>query len=361
MHTQHLTRSKGHGSPPGMRVALLSALLFGVTPPLAKVLLERSSPVLLAGLLYAGSGVGLTLLRVGRDRAWRAVGLAPGEGGWLAATILCGGVLAPALLMLGLARLDAATASLLLNLEVVFTALIAWLAFREATSRRVVLGLLAIFLGGAAMALPSRWASSAGGAGLIAAACFCWALDNNLTRRIAGADALALAAVKGLAAGAVNIALALLLAGAVLPAAGRIGASLALGFAGYGVSLALYIVALRELGTARASAYFGTAPFIGAAVSLVVFGRTGGAGFWVAAVLMGLGVWLHASEHHAHVHVHPGLRHSHAHAHDDSHGHRHEHEFDWDGREPHVHEHGHGELEHAHSHFPDIHHRHHHD
>jgi drug/metabolite transporter (DMT)-like permease len=356
-----MARSKGHGSPPGMRVALLSALLFGMTPPLAKVLLEHASAVLLAGLLYAGSGVGLTLLRLARDRRWQAVGLAGGEGGWLAAAILCGGVIAPALLMLGLARLDAATASLLLNLEVVFTALIAWLAFREATSRRVVLGLLAIFLGGAAMALPSRWASSSGGVGLIVAACFCWALDNNLTRRIAGADALALAAIKGLAAGAVNIALALLLAGAVLPSAGRIGAALALGFVGYGVSLALYIVALRELGAARASAYFGTAPFIGAAIALAVFARPAGAGFWVAAALMALGVWLHASEHHEHAHVHPSLTHSHAHAHDDRHGHRHEHDFEWDGREPHVHEHRHGELEHSHAHFPDIHHRHHHD
>jgi drug/metabolite transporter (DMT)-like permease len=346
---------------PGIRAALLAALLFGITTPLAKVLLARTGPLLLAGLLYAGSGLGLTLLRLLRDGRWRPVGLARGEGGWLAGAVLCGGILAPALLMIGLARTTAATASLLLNLEVVFTALLAWLAFREATGRRAVLGLLAIFAGGLALALPAHWADSSGasGAALVAAACCCWGLDNNLTRRISAADASGLAAIKGLAAGAVNITLAFLAAGVVLPTASRIGAALALGFLGYGVSLTLFIVALRELGAARASAYFATAPFIGAAVAVLVFGRAGGADFWAAAAAMALGVWLQATEHHEHEHVHAALTHSHSHRHDEHH--RHAHGSEWDGREPHTHPHRHEELRHSHGHFPDIHHQHSHD
>lgn len=360
MLTQHLARNPSRDAAPGMRAALLSALLFGVTTPLAKVLLARTPPLLLAGLLYAGSGIGLTLLRLLRDRRWRPLGLARGEGWWLAASVLCGGVAAPALLMIGLVRTSAAAASLLLNLEVVFTALLAWLAFHEATGRRVVFGWLAIVVGGVALALPSRWghSSGAGGVGLIAAACFCWGLDNNLTRRIAGCDARALGAIKGLVAGAANIALSCLAADLVLPTAARIGAALTLGFLGYGVSLALYIVALRQLGAARASAYFATAPFIGAAVAMLVFGRAQGAALWVAAAAMAVGVWLHATERHKHEHTHSALTHAHAHSHDEHH--RHEHGPEWDGREPHVHEHRHEELTHLHVHFPDLHHQHRH-
>lgn len=349
------------GRDTGVTAALVSALLFGVTTPVAKQLLVGTQPLLIAGLLYLGSGLGVSLLRVVQDRGWSATGLASRDWPWLALTTLVGGIVAPALLMLGLARADAASASLLLNLEVVFTAALAWAVFREPANSRVVLGLLAIFAGGLILVWPARFSAGPDlpASSLIVAACFCWALDNNLTRKVSAGDARVLAALKGLVAGVTNAALAFAL-GASLPAAGHVLATLLLGFLGYGLSLVLFIVALRHLGSARTGAYFATAPFIGAAVALVLSGAQAlDAAFWVAAVCMAVGVWLHVTESHEHEHMHRPLHHSHAHEHDEHH--RHPHPFAWDGQEPHTHEHEHGWLRHRHAHFPDIHHRHGHD
>jgi drug/metabolite transporter (DMT)-like permease len=345
-----------HASP-GVSAALLSAVLFGVTTPVAKQFVAMASPLLVAGLLYAGSGIGVALLRVTQDRGWKATGLARSDWIWLAASTLSGGVLAPALLMIGLRQSNAAAASLLLNLEVVFTGVLAWVVFREPTSRRVVIGLLVIFVGGLSLAWPERLNS--GGSVLphlaIAAACLGWAIDNNLTRKISAGDARAIAAVKGLVAGTTNTVFALALGAALPPVAYLLGALL-LGFLGYGVSLVLFIVALRNLGTARTSAYFATAPFIGAAVAIVLYGQAGGIAFWFAAACMGVGVWLHVTELHGHEHVHEPLIHAHAHAHDVHH--QHGHETQLEGTEPHSHEHRHEPMRHSHPHFPDIHHQH---
>jgi drug/metabolite transporter (DMT)-like permease len=341
----------------GAVAALASALLFGVTTPIAKQLLAGAQPLLIAGLLYLGSGIGVSALRLIQDRGWRPTGLAAGDWPWLALTTLVGGVVAPALLMLGLARADAADASLLLNLEVVFTAVLAWLVFREPANSRVVLGLVAILAGGLILVWPARFATerSLPALSLIVAACLCWALDNNLTRKVSASDARVLAAIKGLVAGVTNTALAFLL-GAALPPLPHVLATLLIGFLGYGLSLVLFIVALRQLGAARTGAYFATAPFIGAAAAMALYGQSGDTAFWLAASCMGVGVWLHVTELHEHVHVHKPDLHSHAHTHDEHH--RHEHAFAWDGNEPHTHEHAHGWLHHRHAHFPDIHHRH---
>lgn len=333
--------------------ALLSAVLFGASTPLAKILLGSTSPLLLAGLLYLGAGLGLA--------AWLAVrrGFKPvarGDLPWLAAAIIAGGIAGPALLMFGLARTDGATASLLLNLEAVFTATIAWIAFRENVDRRVFAGMVAIVAGGAVLSFQGTPHLELGTV-LIAAACLAWALDNNLTRRISGADATTLACVKGLVAGAVNLGLALA-QGAYLPAPGFLVIAGVVGLLGYGVSLALFIVALRELGAARAAAYFSVAPFFGAALALLVLGEAASAGFWIAAALMALGVGLHISERHRHAHAHEPVAHEHEHVHDEHH--RHEHAFPWDGKEPHAHPHQHGALAHTHPHHPDLHHRHRH-
>ena len=267
-------------------------------------------------------------------------------------------MVAPVLLLSGLAVTSAGASSLLLNLEAVFTALIAWTVFRENVDRRVFAGMTAIVAGGVLLSVDAApRAGALAGALLIAAACLAWAIDNNLTRRVSGGDAATLACLKGLAAGAVNLALALAL-GAPLPAAaGWIGAGL-LGFLGYGVSLVLFIVALRNLGTARTGAYFSVAPFFGAALALGMLGERPEIAFWLAAGLMALGVWLHLSEHHEHRHAHGELEHAHEHAHDAHH--RHAHDFPWDGREPHVHPHRHEALTHSHPHYPDLHHRHRH-
>ena len=330
--------------------ALLSAALFGASTPLAKLLLGSTSPLLLAGLLYLGAGIGLALWLASRGAFKR---VAHGDLPWLAAAVVAGGIAAPALLMLGLAKTDAATASLLLNLEAVFTAIIAWVAFRENVDRRVFAGMVAIVAGGVLLSFEGKPSLDAGIV-LIAAACLAWALDNNFTRRVSAGDAATLACIKGLIAGSANLGLALA-QGAAIPAVPVVAAAGIVGLLGYGVSLALFIVALRDLGSARTAAYFSVAPFFGAALALLL-GETAGWAFWAAAALMALGVWLHISERHGHAHFHEPLAHEHEHLHDEHH--RHEHEFAWDGREPHTHPHRHGALSHSHPHHPDLHHRH---
>lgn len=343
----------------GIACALGAAALFGASTPLAKLLLGGVSPLLLAAILYLGSGLGLAtwiLLRSRIRPAETAAPFAKGDWSWIAAAILAGGIAGPALLMYGLARSDAASASLLLNLEAVLTAAIAWTVFRENVDRRVFAGMAAIVAGGVLLsAATAPRPEGLLGTSLVAAACLAWAIDNNLTRRVSGGDAATLACIKGLVAGAVNLVLALA-AGAPLPAAQDwIGAGL-LGFLGYGVSLTLFIVALRHLGTARTGAYFSVAPFFGAALALALLGERPGTEFWIAGALMALGVWLHLSERHVHEHAHEAMRHAHEHVHDAHH--QHTHDFAWDGREPHVHPHGHARLVHSHPHYPDLHHRH---
>jgi drug/metabolite transporter (DMT)-like permease len=338
--------------------ALAAALLFGASTPFAKALTESVSPILLAGLLYLGSGIGLLVARTARDRGFGAPHLPAGEWRWLAGAIASGGVAGPVLLMVGLARTPAADASLMLNLEAVLTAVLAWLVFGENAGRRVVLGMGLIVAGGVVLAWPEGGSGRAGntlGAIAVAGACLCWALDNNLTRNVSGSDALFVAGAKGLVAGATNLVLALGL-GARLPAWSFVASAMALGLVGYGVSLVLFIVALRGLGAARSGAYFSTAPFIGAVIAIAGWGETASTGFWLAAVLMATGVWLHLTERHEHEHAHPALTHVHLHRHDAHH--RHPHDAGWDGREPHSHEHRHEPTIHRHPHYPDAHHRH---
>jgi drug/metabolite transporter (DMT)-like permease len=339
--------------------ALGAAALFGASTPFAKLLVDEVSPLLLAGLLYLGSGIGLAIVRVLRDRGWSAPGLSRGEWPWLAAAVLFGGAAGPALLMAGLAYTSASAASLLLNLEAVLTAAIAWVVFRENADRRIVAGMLLIVAGGVVLSWPDGSAPTAVWFGplMIAAACLCWAIDNNLTRRVSAADAVFIAGSKGFAAGAVNTLLALSL-GATMPPAGVIASALTVGFLGYGVSLVLFVLALRGLGTARTGAYFSTAPFLGAAVALALPGEPTSGAFWLAAALMGWGVWLHLTERHEHEHRHEALEHAHPHVHDEHH--RHAHDFDWPQDQPHTHRHRHEAMVHKHPHYPDIHHRHEH-
>lgn len=344
---------------PGVAAAIGAAALFGASTPFAKLLLGEVSPLVLAAALYLGSGIGLAAWMAVRARLPErqpAAPIAPADWPWIAAAVAAGGVAGPILLVQGLARSDAASASLLLNLEAVLTALIAWTVFRENVDRRIFAGMVAIVAGGVLLSVDAapRVEGSAGLL-LVAAACLAWAVDNNLTRCVSGGDAATLACLKGLAAGTVNLALAVAL-GAPMPAlSGWLGAGL-LGFAGYGVSLVLFIVALRNLGTARTGAYFSVAPFFGAALAIALLGERPGAAFWLAAALMALGVWLHLSERHEHLHAHEALAHTHEHVHDEHH--RHEHAFPWNGEEPHVHAHQHEPMLHSHPHFPDLHHRH---
>lgn len=345
--------------PTAVWLALAAAALFGASTPLIKPLVGEASALALAGLLYLGSGLGLGLARLLRDRGWRPSGLAAADWRWFGGAIGFGGVVGPVLLVWGLARTDAGAASLLLNLEAVLTAAIAWMVFREHTGRRIVAGMALIVAGGVSLAWPTGNAGIANASGPLAilGACLCWAVDNNLTRKVAASDALFIAATKGLAAGAVNLALALLL-GHALPAVPQAAAAMAVGCLGYGASLVLFVLALRALGTSRTGAYFSTAPFVGAALGVALFGEPTPPPFWLAAGRMAAGVWLHLTEHHAHEHQHEPLLHAHSHVHDEHH--RHEHDFPWDGDGAHEHPHAHQPMRHFHPHFPDIHHRHRH-
>jgi drug/metabolite transporter (DMT)-like permease len=352
-----MTASPDHTQ--GILQALAAAALFGVSTPLAKILLGTIPPLLLAGLLYAGSAIGLSLwlaLRRMRRQPTTEAPLARADLAWLTGAVLFGGVLGPILLMLGLAQTPASTASLLLNLESVLTATLAWVVFRENVDRRVFLGMLAIVAGSVLLSW-QRWAGTEipWGALAIAGACLCWAIDNNLTRPVSGGDPVQIAAIKGGVAGTIIIAIALV-TGYRFPATLPLLATGLLGFAGYGLSLVLFVLALRGLGTARTGAYFSTAPFVGAALSLLLFAEHPTLMFWLAGALMALGVWLHISERHAHEHTHEALAHNHRHRHDEHH--QHTHDFLWDGTEPHTHPHVHEPLTHSHPHYPDLHHRH---
>ena len=346
----------------GVSCALMAAMLFGLSTPLAKLASPRVEPVLLAGLLYLGSGVGLgiyaALHRVGSRGKPREAALKRADAPWLAGAILTGGMIGPLLLMWGLAQTPASSASLLLNLEGVCTALLAWFVFKENFDARIAWGMALITLGGVCLSwMGSPAGGVAWGALAIVGACLAWAVDNNLTRKVSAADPVQITMLKGLVAGGMNTALGLSL-GAKIPSSSVLMAVALIGFFGYGLSLVLFVLALRHIGTARTGAYFSIAPFVGAATAIVLLGDSLTAGFCLAATLMGAGVWLHLSERHEHAHRHEPMEHEHAHLHDEHHQHTHV-PGDPPG-EPHSHIHRHGELVHAHAHFPDIHHRHNH-
>ncbi len=346
---------------PGIGPALVAAILFGASTPLAKTLLADIQPLMLAGLLYAGSGLGLgccLLIRRLRPREADAESpLRSRDLPWLAGAVLFGGVLGPVLLMTGLAATPASSASLLLNLESVLTALLAWMVFRENVDARIFLGMLAIVAGGVVLSWSQAPSGLPWGALAIAGACACWAIDNNLTRAVSGGDPMQIAAIKGAVSGTVNIGIALLI-GYRLPSALPMASAAVIGLAGYGISLVAFVLALRHLGAARTGAYFSTAPFVGAALSLLLLRENPSYAFWIAGTLMALGVWLHISERHEHTHSHEALEHEHLHTHDAHH--QHAHEAEWDGVEPHAHAHQHEPLTHSHPHYPDLHHRHRH-
>jgi drug/metabolite transporter (DMT)-like permease len=345
----------------GPFLALAAALLFGLSAPAAKVLLTIADPWLLAGLLYLSSGVGLGLYRLARPLFGqpREAALARHDIPWLAVAILAGGIAGPVLMLFGLASGSATQSALLLNLEGVFTALVAWFVWHEAFDRRIAAGMVAIALGALVLAWHPAGALALDGASvLVMGACLAWAVDNNVTRRIATADAVQIAACKGLVAGTVNLAIALA-GGAALPDAAVLSGSAVVGVLAYGSSLVLFVRALRELGAARTAAYFSTAPFIGALAGVLALNEPLSSRLLVGAALMTAGVWLHLSERHEHPHTHEAVTHDHRHRHDDGH-HDHVHADGHAGREAHAHIHRHPPIEHRHPHYPDVHHRHRH-
>ncbi|GEO84317.1 MULTISPECIES: DMT family transporter [Alphaproteobacteria] len=341
---------------PGVPLALGSAVLFGASAPLSKLLIGVVDPWLLAGILYLGAGAGLGLLSGARA----LIGLGNEEAPlkradlpWLAAVILFGGVLGPLLLMLGLSLTSASSASLLLNLEGLATMAIAWLVFRENVDRRLLLGAAAILAGAVLLSWNGVGLSLDAGGLFVAAACLCWGIDNNLTRKLSSADPVQIAMIKGIAAGATNLALALAF-GAAWPGAMLVAAGAVVGLFGIGISLVMFMLGLRHLGTARTGAYFSLAPFIGAVLALIIFREAVTPQLVLAGALMALGLWLHLTERHEHEHSHEAMEHEHAHVHDA----HHQHDHDGPVTEPHSHPHRHEPLRHKHPHYPDLHHGH---
>lgn len=343
--------------------ALLAAGLFGASTPLAKLLLGEMSPLMLAGLLYMGSGLGLLVIKfagglIQRKAVWgKEAALHGRDYLWLAGAILTGGVLGPILLLYGLTISTASGVSLLLNLEGVLTVIISAWVFREAVSARIWVATLIMLLAGF-MLFYNPGATLSFDTGLLAVlgACFMWGVDNNLTRKISASDPMAIVMVKGLAAGSVSLVLAYV-SGAERPELFALLAALLLGLFSYGVSLVLFVYALRHLGSARTSAHFSTAPFIGAALAIVVLDEPLGVTFIVAMAMMIAAAYLVLTEQHKHAHSHEYLVHAHLHRHDEHHQHAH---VGGEGPEPHAHRHVHEPLTHTHGHLPDLHHRHRH-
>lgn len=343
-------------------LALLAAVCFGASTPCAKLLLGSIDPIPLAALLYLGSGVILALyLGITRrcmPAARAEARLTRADLPWLLGAILVGGVAAPVVLLLSLRQTPAATASLLLNFEGVATTLIAAVVFREHIGARVWWAILLVTAACAVLSVETHgtWGISLGAFGVLAT-CICWGIDNNVTRQISDKDPLTIVMMKGLCAGSFSLGLALLLHRpfpGVLPG---LWAAL-LGSVGYGLSIVLFIFALRSLGAARTSGLFASAPFVGALLSFFLLHEAPGWQFLLAAPLLLLGVLLLLREPHAHPHQHTPTAHEHRHRHDDAH---HAHHAPHEGVAPeacHTHPHAHAPLVHTHPHTPDFHHRH---
>jgi drug/metabolite transporter (DMT)-like permease len=337
-------------------LALASAALFGAAAPALKPITGAIHPVLLAGLLYLGSFLGLAVARAVRGTARGEAALSRRDLPALAGAIIAGGLAAPVLLVWGLSGLAASATSLLLAAEAVLTMLLAAMLFREPVASRIwiaavlILGAAALLAWTPGLSIPVSLHALA-----VLGACLLWGLDNNLTSRISLADPFAIAMWKGLVAGGVNTAIGLALAPAA-PDASWLGA-LAVGAVGYGASLVLYLLALRHLGAARTAAHFGTAPFFGAALAIALLGEPVTPVLAAAFALTAAGTWLALSERHHHEHVHATMEHEHRHVHDAHHQHAHSAD---EGPEPHSHRHRHESMRHRHAHFPDLHHRHRH-
>jgi drug/metabolite transporter (DMT)-like permease len=336
---------------------VISAALFGLSSPIAKLLLKDISPVALAGMLYLGSFLGLlfySILTSGNKQQIKTERLERKDIPWLAGAILAGAVIAPISQMLGLSLVSGFSVSLLLNLEGLATCLIAILFFHENSGKRFWLAMACMTIAGVLLSWnPENSRFNIAGPLLILLAVVCWGLDNNFTRQISDKNPVQIAWIKGLAGGIISLSVALIL-GSRIHLDITIIFALLLGAFSYGVSLVLFIKALKGLGSSRTGAFFSLGPFIGALASVLILREWIGWVMFPAFLLMAGGVWLVIGERHDHDHLHEAVTHTHLHRHDDLH---HLHEHPEQVRE-HVHEHSHEETSHCHAHWPDIQHRH---
>lgn len=341
--------------------ALFAAVLFGASAPLSKLLLDEVQPVPLAAFLYLGSGTGAFLMllfqRLRSGGRTMEAHLIRRDLPWLGGALLAGGIGAPIILLLGLERTPASTASLLLNFEGVATTLIAVFFFKESIDRRITLAIGLVTLASILLTWTGgNWGFSLGVLGIVGA-CFLWGLDNNFTRHISAKNPLIIVGIKGLGAGTFSLVLCLLIKQHI-PAWNIILLAMLLGSVSYGISIQLFIVSMRHMGAARTSTLFGIAPFIGVVLSLVLLREKPQTLFWAALPVMLSGAWLMLTENHNHHHIHEPLEHNHRHSHLEEH---HIHVYQEDVplvNGSHTHEHRHESLDHEHAHAPDLHHRH---
>jgi Permeases of the drug/metabolite transporter (DMT) superfamily len=342
--------------------AILAAILFGASAPLSKVLLGDIEPVPLASFLYLGSGIGLLLSKsiqgIISKQNGKEAPLTRKDFPWLLGAIVFGGVIAPIILMVSLQTTPASTASLLLNFEGVATTLIALLVFKENIGRRVGIAVSLITLSSILLSwdVSNQWGFSLGALGVISA-CICWGIDNNFTRNISAKNPFTIVIAKGIGAGLFSLLLTFIFK-IHLPSFKLVLGAMFLGFFSYGLSIVLFVLAMRSMGSARTSAFFGTAPFIGAFLSFLLFKSSVNELFITALPLMVFGAILLLKDEHGHLHIHYEIKHEHKHTHNDGH-HNHVHEIATNpSDDSHSHIHDHEVLEHSHQHFPDIHHRH---
>jgi drug/metabolite transporter (DMT)-like permease len=309
--------------------------------------------LVLAGLLYVGAALAVAPVALAKRQPLRSLRLG---GRRLAVAVLVGGAIAPALLVAGLVRVPAATASLLLNFELVATTIIAAVVFHEHLGRRLIASVTLVATAGVVLVWQPgatvEWAGL-----LIVGACICWGIDNSTTARIDQLAAEQITFAKGAVAGTANLLLGLLIAGAGGVTIAQVLAALVIGALGYGLSIVLWVKGARDLGAARGQVIFAAAPFVGAVISWVVLGETVVGAQLVALVIAAVGVALSLDTAHTHRHRHEVLEHEHEHGHDDGH-HTHVHPLPVTGR--HTHRHRHESLEHEHAHLPDLHHGHRH-
>jgi drug/metabolite transporter (DMT)-like permease len=343
----------------GYIYAILAAILFGVSTPAAKLLLGIIDPWLLAGILYLGSAIGLfivfSLQRFLKQTTLNEAALKYRDWKWLLCIIFIGGILGPVFLMIGLTKVPASSASLFLNLESVFTALLAWFVFNEYVDYKIALGMLSIVIGSLILSWKGNLTQNIQGPMLIAGACLCWAIDNNLTRKISGSNPVQIAMIKSFIAGLINTSFAVFY-GLLLPDYLILFTAGTIGFISYGLSLILFIFGLRYIGAARTGAYFSLAPFVGASFAIAFLEDSISTQFILASAFMGIGSWLHLTEYHSHEHQHEELQHEHTHVHDEHH--QHNHLLPETKKNPYSHLHQHKSIRHKHPHYPDIHHRH---
>lgn len=342
-------------SSPALRgsiVALLSALTFGLTTPFVQRLARGTGPFATACLLYAGAAVVGLAARSKREAPLRRSHLPR-----LAAIATSGALVAPALLAWGLARASGTAASLMLNLEGVFTIALAAVVHHEHVGRRIAVAAASMLLGGVLLVVDQARGgdgqASAVGLAAIAAAALAWAVDNTLAKPLSALDPAAVVGVKG-ALGAITSAALAIVARDPWPTAASLAGLVAVGATGYGLSLRLYLRAQRALGAGRTGSVFASAPFWGAAVAWAL-GESAGPLTIFAALAMVIGIALHLTEKHSHAHVHAPVEHEHPHRHDDGH---HAHLHDPMPVGEHTHRHRHERIVHEHPHVPDLHHEH---